>query len=210
MSTQVNIGDRFGRLTVLKELSRRGYYRLVECKCDCGNTREIYLGNLTKRNKGTKSCGCIQLEQTVKRNTTHNLYNSPLYKKWCAIKKRCYYPRAINYKDYGARGISVCDEWKNDFMSFYTWANANEYKEGLTIERINSDGNYEPTNCKFATTLQQNRNKRTNRFIEFNGNRMCASEWASYLGITVDMVLWRLSKWPLEKALTGPKKLRGG
>ena len=155
-------GKKFGKLTVIKYYGSNKYGRaLWLCVCDCGNTKIARGGTLISN--ATKSCGCYNSESAKKRFTKHNLSNTKLYKVWQGMKTRCYDKNFIYYCNYGARGITICDEWKNNFMTFYNWAMANGYKEGLTIDRINNDGIYEPSNCKWSTRAEQNRNKRYNK-----------------------------------------------
>lgn len=157
---------RFGRLTVVDYLGNNKYGKaLWLCKCDCGNTKIIVGSSLT--NNMTYSCGCYNREEARKRRTKHNLSYNKLYKVWSGMKTRCYNKNFIYYCNYGGRGITICDEWKNDFLNFYNWSISNGYKDGLTIDRINNDGNYEPNNCKWSTRAEQNRNMRKRKnFIE--------------------------------------------
>lgn len=130
-------------------------------KCFCGKE---FKADITKvKSCHTKSCGCRKIKVLIDRNTKHNLVNHKLYWVFASIKDRCYNKRSQRYKDYGARGISVYNEWLNDFMSFYNWAIQNGYKEGLSIDRIDNDGNYEPGNCRFTNCSIQNRNIRVLR-----------------------------------------------
>ena len=152
-------GKRFGRLKVIKYYgSNKNGRALWLCQCDCGNTK-VVLGN-SLLSKLTFSCGCYNKEYSKELHSKHNMSSSKLYKVWGGMKTRCYNKNFIYYCNYGGRGIKVCDEWKNDFSKFYKWAINNGYKEGLTIDRINNDGNYEPNNCRWVTRAEQNRNKR--------------------------------------------------
>ena len=108
-----------------------------------------------------------------------------IYRTWSAMKGRCYNSNRPNYKGYGGRGITVCEEWKNNFMAFYTWAMASGYQEHLTIERINNDGNYEPSNCTWITMGEQSRNKRWGKTREYNGEKKSVSEWARTFNLTI-------------------------
>lgn len=109
------------------------------------------------------------------------------------MKTRCYNEKCKSFKDYGLRGIIVCDEWLNDTLAFYNWAINNGYKKGLQIDRIDNDGNYEPTNCRWVTKKEQARNRRTNRWLEYNGERMLISDWAIKLGVNFTS-LWGILK----------------
>ena len=116
------------------------------------------------------------------------------------MKRRCYTPSASAYKHYGARGIVVCEEWKNDFISFYNWAIRNGYKENLTIDRINVNGNYEPGNCRWATKKEQANNKRNNNFIKYKDKKLSINQWSEETGIKRGTIAWRLkNNFPLEK-----------
>jgi hypothetical protein len=123
-----------------------------------------------------------------------------LYGVWCAMKERCYNPNNKSYSRYGGRGISVCDEWRKDFSLFAEWAESNGYIKGLTIDRIDGNGNYCPENCRWATTAQQNRNYSRNHMITYNGETKCVTDWADQYGINRTTLLLRLkSGKPLEE-----------
>lgn len=154
-------GKKFGRLTVVKRADndKNGSPRW-QCKCDCGKFVSVYGSSL--RSGETQSCGCLNREISSKKNKTHGLSKTKLYSVWTDMKDRCFNPRNHAYMYYGQRGISVCPEWKNDFMAFFTWAINAGYADGLSIDRIDVDGNYEPNNCRWATWVIQNNNKRDN------------------------------------------------
>ena len=145
-----------------------------------------------------KSCGCL-LKDVI---TKHGKNNTRLYKCWCHIKARCYNVTNNHYQYYGGRGIAMCNEWRDDFMSFYNWSMANGYNDTLTIDRIDVNGNYEPNNCRWVTTKQQNRNTRRNRYFTINGVTKCIGEWCEIYNINYDTVWSRLRRgWNITRAL---------
>ena len=136
--------------------------------------------------------------------------DSHLYDVWINLKLRCLNHKDPVFKHYGARGISVCKEWEHDFMSFYNWSIQNGYKDGLEIDRIDNNGNYEPNNCRWATRKQQMRNTRRTKLITFKGKTMCALDWANLTGVPKNTLLYRLSKkWPVESILKCKKYKKG-
>lgn len=198
------IGKKFNKLTVIEKLENNYYL----CKCDCGNTKKIRKDHII--NKTIKSCGCLQRKVAKKLSTKHNLSNSKLYKVWGGIKERCLNKNNKSYKNYGGRGITVCKEWLDDFMSFYQWAIINGYKNNLSIDRIDVNGNYEPSNCRWITQKQQCNNTRVNVTIIFNNEIHTLSQWAEITGISYSALRHRIQRnWTVEKALTTPQKIIG-
>lgn len=192
-------GRRFGRLTVVEECERMGNRVAWLCKCDCGNYTKVRAHHL----KGGQivSCGCYHDEV----NVTHRLSYTKLYRTWASMKDRCHNLNAYEFKRYGERGISVCDEWRNSFEAFYEWAVANGYEEGLSIDRIDVNGNYEPSNCRWVDMKAQGRNRRSNHSLTFNGETHCVSEWSEITGISVTTIFSRIkSGWDVESTLTRP------
>lgn len=206
------IGKRFGRLTVISEaqpIKEGKDERLrpaVLCKCDCGNEKVVRIMCLKR---GTcVSCGCEAREKASKRLFKHGMTHTRLFSIWDGMLDRCYKTFSIEYNNYGGRGIIVCDEWKSEFINFYNWAIANGYKDGLTIDRIDNDGNYEPNNCRWATYQRQARNRRSNHLLTFKGETKPIVEWSEIVGIKADTIWHRLkSGKSIEYALTTPLQL---
>lgn len=198
-------GKRFGRLIVIGySHSSKTMGPMWKCMCDCGNTTIVSGHNLKHC---TKSCGCYRKEVTSNKSTVHHMKGTKMYNTWLAMKRRCYSPEHEGYKNYGGRGIKVCDEWKNDFMNFYTWAISHGYKDNLTIDRINVNESYTPNNCKWSNIKEQQRNRTNNRMIKFKGQIKCLAEWAEEYNINPSALKLRLCRnWPIEKALLTPIK----
>lgn len=136
-------------------------------------------------------------------NIKHNMAHTRIYRIWLHMKNRCYNINDNRYNDWGGRGIKVCDEWLNDFQAFYEWALNNGYKENLTIDRINVNGNYESNNCRWVDYKIQNRNSRRNRYITLNGETRCLSEWCEILNLNYLKVHRRINRdhWTIKQAL---------
>lgn len=197
---RVQVGMRFNRLTVIEPLPKRGHYAMWRCRCDCGNIKDVYECNLLG-NK-SKSCGCLMKEV----NTRHGNCDSRLYRIWAGMLDRCN-PNNTRSKNHGDRGIKVCAEW-HDYKAFEEWAVANGYDENAkhgkcTIDRIDNNGNYEPSNCRWVNNKTQCRNKRNNRLLTYKGETHCVAEWAEILGINPYTIYTRLHKgWSTEMALS--------
>lgn len=196
-------GIRFGSLIPIRFHAKKEYpcgssEAMWLCQCDCGNTTIVSRGNLKK---GTvKSCGCSRAhaqEKFKKSDTYHRLKRI-----WFGIKTRCCNKNHKDYPAYGGRGICVCDEWLFDFDSFYKWSLNNGYKDDLSIDRICNDRNYEPDNCRWVSQRVQNNNKRTSKFIEFDGQKRTIAEWSEITGICRSTIEGRIKKGlPIEKVL---------
>jgi len=183
-------GQRFSRLTVISfsDVTNQATYWI--CKCDCGNITRVAGTHL--KTGHTTSCGCFYKE-TRKGKLTHGQKNSTEYNSWNQMKGRCYNPNLKEYKHYGGRGITVCDRWINSFENFFADMGKKPTPKH-TLDRYpnNESGNYEPSNCRWATWEQQNRNKRWNHWLEANGEKMIITDWQNKLKIDRHTILKRL------------------
>ena len=197
------IGNRYGYWTVLSYSHSLGNGRTYyNCKCDCGTTKPVL--RLSLVNGSSLSCGCYH-RQTA---TTHGGTHEKLYHVWRNMRDRCTREKHRSYALYGGRGITVCDEWNNKqsgYSAFRQWSCENGYKEGLTIDRIENDKEYSPTNCRWATRKQQANNTHNNRVITYNGLTKTLSEWGTFTGLGWARIQQRLDDdWSIESALFTP------
>lgn len=177
------IGQKFNRLTVIARIPNHWL-----CKCECGNEIKTSITHL--RNGKVKSCGCLNKERILKHGHTKNKKVSPEWQSWRTMRSRCYRTKDCSYKNYGGRGITVCDRWKNSFENFLE--DMGKCPENCTLDRIDSNKNYEPENCRWATGIQQGNNRRNNTRIIHNGISKTITEWAREMGVswtTIDR--WR-------------------
>lgn len=172
-------------------------------QCECGNKTIVTLGNVKRH---TTSCGCFSREQTSKRSIKHgqSSYNgkkaSRLHNVWTAMIKRCYGKSNKGFRNYGGRGIEVCEEWRNSFLQFA--ADMGDPEDGMSIDRIDNNGNYEPKNCRWATQHQQSINRRTNRRLSHDGVTQTVGEWEKEKGYRKNLILSRLDRgWSVDKAI---------
>ena len=194
--------QRFGRL-VVKEKTYKNGVMYWKCKCDCGNYSDVLPQHLKRG--FIKSCGCLRKDVSKNLNRTHGMSKERIYKEWKDIKERCNNEKNTAYSNYGGRNIKVCDEWMK-FEPFYEWAMSNGYRDNLTIDRIDNDGNYEPDNCRWVNNTVQANNKRTNIFIEYKNERKTIAEWAREKNISYQTLYNRVQnlKWSIEDALNIP------
>jgi hypothetical protein len=171
------LGNEFGNWTVIG--GRIG--RSILCQCKCGNIKMIYITNLTQGK--SKSCGCTR---------QNGLVETKLYNVWASMKSRCFNQNHKFYKDYGGRGITVCEEWRNSIIAFYEWAINNGYNEGLTLDRIDNNKSYSPSNCRWTSRLEQLNNRRNNLRITHNGVSRTVAEWSRETGINNRTILSRV------------------
>lgn len=176
------------------------------CECECGITVSIVGYNLT--GGYSKSCGCAQLRGSIEANSTHRSSYTRLYRIWSSMKKRCYSIKYRDYKNYGGKGIIVCDEWKNDFAAFKNWAINNGYSDTLSIDRKDNNGNYEPSNCRWSNNIEQANNTTRNIKLAYNGVTHTISEWSRIREIPYSTLYSRIFryKWDLEKAFKADRR----
>lgn len=183
-------GQKFGRLTVIglddSKQTRKTYWI---CQCDCGNIKSIRSDALLMHR--TVSCGCWHNEvssKNVRRNHTHKQSGTRLYKIWQGMKGRCSNPTNTSYKNYGGRGITVCEEWQNSFERFYEWACNNGYSDDLTIDRANNNKGYSPDNCRWRTSKDQCRNRRSNVVLRIGNTAKSLIEWCEIFNLDYQLV----------------------
>lgn len=204
------IGERFGRLIIVEEkepklYKPRTYARIFLCKCDCGNMVVASYTNLKAGN--VRSCGCLKKDcgKGILSNESQNQDKLRLHMIWKSMKNRCSANSGKHYKNYKLRGISVCEEWKNDFNTFYEWAINNGYYPTLSIDRIDGTKGYSPDNCRWATAKMQANNIRTNVIITYNGESHTIPEWSQITNIPSYVIRNRRNYgWNVERILTTP------
>ena len=198
-------GLTFDRLTVLKKLDKRNAFGQIlwECKCICGNIKEVGYSNLLRGS--VKSCGCLQTDRNKADKTTHGLSNLPEYGIWRNMISRCYNVNDDRYIDYGGRGIKVCDEWLSKDTGIKRFIDDMGFRISLkhTLDRINNDGNYEPSNCKWSSDIDQCNNRRSNVLVIFNDKEYTIGELCRELKINYKLVIGRVRtmKWTIEKSI---------
>ena len=195
-------GQKFGHLTVVQKVKSRNGQSMWLCKCSCGNTTIQSGGNLRK---GTiKSCGHLRNDKTERQKIAHRTIakekhgdsGSRLYGVWLNMRRRCDYPNDISYSNYGGRGIKVCDEWDTNFLAFKEWAmsagyNPNAKRGECTLDRIDTDGDYCPENCRWQSMLEQSNNRRNSYTITYNNETHTAAEWENITGIPKGVIYAR-------------------
>jgi hypothetical protein len=198
-----DLSKKYGHLTVVIVfwIPGKNTGRKHLCRCDCGNYVNVDIRKL--HNGHTKTCGCLNKEIITK----HSLCGTPAYRTWQKMKQRCYNKNHEHYNDYGGRGITVCERWLNSFENFYKDMGTKPSPKH-SIERINNNGDYELSNCRWATTKEQRRNTRQTINVTFNGKTQCLSDWAKDLGFNVNTLYSRINVhgWSVEKTLTTPVK----
>lgn len=193
------IGLQYGKWTIIDYVGVGiSYQKIVKVKCECGTIKDVYIGTL--KSGTSTSCGCA-----IKRKIKHGLFRHPIYTVWRGMKERCLNPNFKQYNDYGGRGIKIYEFWLKDFKSFFYWAIKNGYQKGLELDRIENDKDYYPSNCRFNSHKGNNRNKRNNRYIDFNGQKKALSEWCEIYGFNVKTLSNRLDRgWSIDESFNTP------
>lgn len=202
-------GQKKGRLFVVRPVRKEGIERLFyECLCDCGNTKIVGAQNL--RRGLTQSCGCLHKDRTREASFKHGMSHTSIHNTWLSMIQRCTDPNCVAYKDYGGRGIKVCDEWKV-FENFFRDVGLPPQK-GMTLDRYpNNDGNYEPSNVRWATKKEQANNRRSSHFVSFQNETLTIAQWEDRYGLRRGALYSRLQRgWTMERALTEPPYKHGG
>lgn len=197
---EIKIGDVFSHWTVIGDFIRdeKSHHKKYLCECDCENKTHKYVDEHNLKKGKSISCGCVTAEVNRKRMTKHSGVGTRLFTIWVSMRDRCNNPNNHAYKNYGGRGISICPEW-DEYVVFKEWALSHGYTDELTIDRINVNGNYEPANCRWATTKEQGFNRRNNVRITYNGETHTISEWAEITGIRRQLISARYHNgYPLE------------
>lgn len=203
--------QRFGRLLVLYENGRNEKGQVLwHCKCDCGNEKDVITSVLV--GERVKSCGCLGEENkqhlgNISRKYGEAMKGTRLYSIWTSMKNRCNNPNNSKYKNYGGRGIKVCEEWVHEFAKFRAWALENDYSDVLTLDRINVNGNYEPSNCRWATIKEQAWNKQNTIYITYNNEKRTLIDWSERLNINYNTIRRRYKKgWSDKEIIEGRGK----
>ena len=200
-------GKKFGRLIAMRYVFTKKRHAHWECKCICGNI--IITNSNTLQRKDTQSCGCLQKEKTQYANTKHGMHKTKFYEKWRTMKQRCGNTNNNRYKDYGGRGITVCERWlkfenfRDDMYLSYKEHRLNN--KFTSIDRIDNDGNYCPENCRWATCKEQQNNTRYNRLLTYKGQTLNITQWAEKLDMTPCTISTRVRRgWSVKRTLDTP------
>lgn len=199
-------GKKYGRLTVIRRAENDKYnHKRYLCKCECGN--EVLVAPHELVHGRTVSCGCYQRQIVSQCASTHRMSDTRIYRVWASMRARCKNKSNRDYRFYGGKGIKICEEW-NEFQNFYNWAIESGYTDELTIDRIDYNGNYEPSNCRWATREVQANNTSRNRYLTLNGKTMSMADWAKSLSIPYRTLQWRLGNgWSEERTLATPRRI---
>ena len=204
-------GKTFGYYTVISRAPNDKHGSAMWlCRCKCGTEKVVRGSSLVSG--VVQSCGCYHKEVVASNGTTHRGTHTRLHNIWLNIKRRCYNPNFKHYSYYGGRGIVMCDEWLHDFAKFREWAVSNGYSDSLTIDRINQNGNYEPSNCRWVTRKHQQNNVRRNRLYTIDGETKTIAQWCEIYGVPHERTRRRVVNegWDILDALTTPPLKRNG
>lgn len=200
LSALTKPGDMYGRLTVTKQIESLNGRSRFECLCSCGSIHFVLGQNL--RNGDVQSCGCFQKESASEVHTRHGRTGSTEHDIWRSMKQRCCNPNKRSYSRYGGRGIKVCDDWSHSFEAFYRDMGPRPSMQH-SLDRIDPNGHYEPSNCRWATKVEQQNNMRSNRIVEWRGRKQSLSQWSKELGINRSTLEGRLEwGWTVDEAFT--------
>lgn len=208
------IGNKYGFLTCLEYVGKMADgTHLGKFLCECGNTKNIKIYEVLKGQ--VKSCGCYKNKQIGEFAKTHGLSKHPLYNVWHGIICRCENDKHKRYTDYGGRGVKICDEWRNDFMSFYKWCIENGWQNGLEVDKDIKAKKagieallYSPEWCSIVSPIENGNATSSNKYIQYNGETLTASQWARKLGIDVFLIYRRLRRgWGIEEIFSTPKRI---
>lgn len=213
MSTENLVGKQFGQWSVIERAENNKYGNsqwVCQCNCDA-KTIQVILG-YRLRNQSSVRCQLCANKLNSEYHTKHGGKGTRLYSIWKGIKSRCNNPNNQAYEYYGAKGVRVCDEWKESFETFKNWSVQNGYSDNLTIDRIDTNGNYEPSNCRWVSMEDQNKNKTSNVILTYNNESHTLSEWSQITGIHRKTIKSRIDRngWSIERALTTPVKKQKG
>lgn len=208
-------GSKYGRLTVVRQAERNQFGDIRwECVCECGNLVAVPVGSLTSEH--TRSCGCLQREKASVQgkiigaaNHKHGMTETPEYHAWHGMRQRCLDKNHPGFKHWGGRGVKICDRW-NEFKNFYADVGERPTPKHSLDRFPDPNGNYEPSNVRWATQKEQQRNRRRHRMVAYKGQSKCVGAWAEEAGLTVCQLWTRLftHKWPVERAMSTPAKKR--
>jgi hypothetical protein len=200
-------GQTYNRWTVLRLAYAHGSRRYWWCRCECGTERAVWATNV--RGGQSQSCGCLNKEVTIANSKTHGLSRTPEYEVWCSMKKRCYNRRSAHFANYGGRGITICDRWRNNFRAFIADMGARPSAQH-SIDRINNDGPYAPDNCRWVPNAAQGGNKRSNHRLTYQERTLTIADWSRALGFHSHLVILKRLKrgWTVDRALTEPLRIR--
>ena len=200
-------GEKFGKWSVIERAPNKGRAVMWRCRCDCG-TEKIVHGTSLKSGTSTMCRSCADRSHKPR---SHGLTKHPLYRTWQRIKSSTTNPNHQDYEWYGGKGVSVCEEWFHDFTKFYEWSITHGYQPGLTIDRIEVDGNYEPSNCRWIPFKEQTLNRTDSVYLTHNGITRTVKEWSQITGIKPSTLYARFHKgWPHDKILSTQSYARGG